>query len=303
MSGPRITTALWHACLHTLARARSYLRRPYVHGLALGSRRRSERYEDELCLVVTIDGKLPGEAINGAGRRAFPPAIPIRVGRRRYDLPIDVQQVHATLGRLHGIPADRVMRHGQHRGTAGLLVRKDDQRYVVTAGHVARPFMGQILRLAASGIDARVDEVRWTHHVDVALLRVDTPLPAQAGHLPNQAVLATSAHPIVPSLRDKPCFLFRAGQTTPVSTIIRDPTASAPFYAPGHPLADPKTGKLMMNGLISTDVCTDEGDSGALLFDGAFRPVGTLVGGWGGKDYFCPCAPIFAYWDLRPIQH
>ncbi len=295
MPGSKVSPQRRRALALALAQSQHWLDRGNVLGLAIGCRQRGGRYDDELCLVVTVGRKMPLQELRASRLKPLPAVVDVQIDRRRVRIAVDVQMVEERAGRLCS-PGRQVYRNNTHVGTVGLVVRRGAQRFLITAGHVVDAIGDQ---LRVGNMSATVVDRMWRWRVDQALLKPPDGV-TPAGTLPNGGSLATKSALLGPGLIHRSCYLFRAGAKLPMRTTVRVVDAIVPFAAPHHELAD-SSGHLRMRGLVGVDAVAGDGDSGTALFDLAFRLVGTLVGTYGGHDYFCPCTWALQYWKVQPV--
>lgn len=258
------------------------LERPNVTGCFVGRKRRGGRDTGELALVCCVDQKVAADDLAIAHRVPGEMRWP-QTSRRKATIRTDVIVARgtgvqaATLG-----PGDLATIDATAEvASVGVALRHPIYGDVLTtAGHAVLPRAGTIIeapgdersvtlqnmRLGAprDALSARLLMAAWNADFDYALVR-----PVQGARCGNayQDDLALGRH-YVPDDAD-----------------VRD---AAPMFALTvrgllsvtlHGIAGVFTVKgVRMEGLILTDLKTNDGDSGCVLVDARLRPVGLLTG-------------------------
>jgi hypothetical protein len=265
--------------------ASRWMSRAYVVSVGIGQRSCDRTWLDEACIVVKVDRKIDSEELGAHRRRRFPSRIEVVVDGKRARVPVDVQETGGELvGTLQSIVGAPV-RHGQqHIGSVSAVVRgiddPDTSKIALISGHVARR-PGRRLRISNMVGYTRAP-VR-TSHLDHCLVDL-VPLPGQCAFL--DGTLTTGVREISTLVVGQTLYFTKmaTGVRTPI--VFRDHDTVAWFEDEhGH--------KRKMFGLVATERGTDDGDSGAMLFDGQFRAVATLLGALGNRSYFIPCGFAF----------
>jgi len=118
--------------------ASCFLRRNGVVSVAIGTKVTGGEDTGRLAIVVTVDDKIDPGALHDHRRRPLPKKIPVRVGGREYEIPVDVRDSRGReVGELQGLVSRRVNHRGLHCGAVGAVVERDGEAFVLTAGHVA----------------------------------------------------------------------------------------------------------------------------------------------------------------------
>jgi hypothetical protein len=214
-----------------------------------------------------------------ARRSALPAWLDVRAGNTRTRVYVDVQETRGELvGTCEGIVGEPVSYGNRARGAISAVVTTvDGARAVLIAGHVAP---GSNTKLKVAGLAGVTRVPVMTTRLDHCLVDPTAPLPRDAGLLPGDHSI-TSVAPVHDLAPDQTLYVHHAHNPMRIPTVLRAIEMSAPFEYP--------TGIKQLSGLLTTDGVTVRGDSGALLYDSAFRAVGTLVGSFGGASYFIPC--------------
>jgi len=263
-----------------LAAAQVWLRRPYVVGLAAGHRHRAGDYHAEACVVVKVSEKLDAEGLRKGRRRPFPSRLAVKVGSKTHRVSVDVREVRER-AEYHGVVSRAVTSNGEAFGAAGPVVRRaDGTACVLVAAHCADRLDQPIE--CHGGIRGTVGEIWADAYTDLALVALQPPLHASAGCLPSGFYLQ-GLRPIDEDLLGKHVFFHRLNGKIE-QPIVREVWAVAPFGGSGF---------AQKRNLVAIDRVTLPGESGTILYDGNFRAIGTLVGGYGTHSYFAPCGPAF----------
>ena len=259
------------------ARARRWHKRAGVVGLGIGQRHRQGRWQEgPACLVVKVAWKRDRARL----RHSMLPAwIYVRVAGSRVRVHVDVQETRGELfGTCEGIVGESVAFGGESQGAVSAVVTtREAARVVLIAGHVA----------PGSNRDIEIGGLSGVTLVPVMTTRLDHCLVDPVEPLSDDAGLLAGGHPVagVAAVRelalDQTLYVHHVDNPMRLPVVLRGIEMSAPFRYP--------SGVRMMSGLLATDGVTAPGDSGALLYDSAFRAVGTLVGSLSGASYFIPC--------------
>jgi hypothetical protein len=177
-------------------------------------------------------------------------------------------------------PSSAVTRGDTVIGCVGCVVRRDGQRYLTTAAHVARR-VGARLGVVGLG-EVVVRDIRWDEDADIALLEPAVALPDSACRLPDHVRLMGMGH--MPSAGE-PVFAFRVGASVATRTSFEG-------FGSHRLGTGPSGNELRVGPLIATSEFTVDGDSGCLLFDASLGTLGTLVGEHRQQSVFLPLAPM-----------
>jgi streptogrisin D len=168
---------------------------------------------------------------------------------------------------------------GQIVCSAGFNVTKDDQTFLLTAGHCTQglPDWQDIGPSVASSFPG----------TDFGLVRNDWgDGPGAVNRYDGSVIAITGAG--TATLGEHVC---ASGQTTGVTCGSVTAVNQTVDFDDGN----------VVRGLIETNVHTDHGDSGGPLYDGAVG-LGTVSGGDGQTDYFQPLAPELAAYGVTLAQ-
>lgn len=275
-----MTARRWAALTAALAeaRARRWHRRSGVVGLGIGQRHRDGRWVDaSACVVVKVAWKRDRASLPDAA--AFPAWLDVRIGRTRQRIGVDVQETRGErAGRCECLVGEAVTYDGASHGAVSAVVStQDGARVVLIAGHVA-PGVGRAVELA--GITGTTRTPVMTSRLDHCLVDPDAPLPVTAGWLPGDHAI-TGIAPVVQLALNQTLYIHHVANPARIPTVLRGVEMALPF--------DYASGPRQLTGLLATDGVTVRGDSGSLLYDNAFRAVGTLIGSLAGASYFIPC--------------
>jgi streptogrisin D len=159
--------------------------------------------------------------------------------------------------------------------SAGFVVERAGQPYVLTAGHCTAGL--------PTWQDVGPSVVSAFPGTDFGLVRDD-----DADAAGDVDLYDGTAQPITSvgtaKVGERVC---ASGQTTQVTCGRVTAVDATVDYGDGD----------VVRGLIATNVHTDHGDSGGPLFDGSIG-LGVVSGGDGTTDYFQPIAPVLARYDL-----
>lgn len=259
------------------ARARRWHKRAGVVGIGIGQRHRQGRWQEgTACLVIKVAWKREPARLR---RSTLPAWIDVRVAGSRARVHIDVQETRGELfGTCESIVGESVAYAGESQGAVSAVVTtRDAARVVLIAGHVAP---GGNRDIEIGGLAGVTRAPVMTTRLDHCLVDPVEALPDDAGVLPGDHAVAGVA--AVPDLAlDQTLYVHHVDNPMRIPVVLRGVEMSVPFRYPG--------GVRVMSGLLATDGVTAPGDSGALLYDSAFRAVGTLVGSLSGASYFIPC--------------
>lgn len=286
-SGLTISPRRWRVLRAARRKAARWLRRREVVSVGIGIRRLQGRTYDEPCIVVTVDHKLGHAELRSARRRCFPPWVEVEVDGKRGRVRVDVQETKGQrVTRTQGLVGAPVLRGDKVIGSISAVVETGEVRALLISGHVAKE-RGRTLRLGPlRGVTREPMRSAWLDHCVV-----DVPeLPADAPMLVDDAQIASVREPASLRLRE-PLFFHRAASGERLAVTLQDVAVSA--WVDGAPGGD-----LLMRDLVTTEGVSVAGDSGALLYDDAFRAVATLVGLLGDKSYFIPCKRALRALDL-----
>jgi streptogrisin D len=217
-------------------------------------------------MVLTVSDKAPSAGV--ARLLATARRYGDMVGVRRITQPLTEQ----VLG------GDQI-RTSQIICSAGFNVTKDDQAYLITAGHCTAglPYWRGIGPSVVSDFPT----------TDFGLVRNESgDAPAAIDRYDNTEQPITSAG--TATVGQAVCASGMATGLTCGQVTAVDQTVD---YGDGD----------VVNGLIETNVHTDHGDSGGPLFDGAVG-LGTVSGGDGTTDYFQPLPAELAALGVTLIQ-
>lgn len=160
--------------------------------------------------------------------------------------------------------------------SAGFVVERDGQPFVLTAGHCTAGLP------AWQGIGpSAVSEFPGT---DYGLIRDDRAPAAGDVDLYDGTVQPITSVGTA-AVGERVC---ASGQTTQVTCGEVTAVDQTVDYGDGN----------VVRGLIATNVHTDHGDSGGPLFDGSIA-LGVVSGGDGATDYFQPIAPVLERYGLE----
>lgn len=286
-SGLKISPRRWRVLRAARRKAARWLRRREVVSVGIGIRRLQGRTYDEPCIVVTVDHKLGHAELRSARRRGFPTWVEVEVDGKRGRVRVDVQETKGQrVARTQGLVGASVQRGDKTIGSISAVVEAGESRALLISGHVAKE-RGRTLRLGPlRGVTREPMRSAWLDHCVV-----DVPeLPADAPMLIDDSRLAGVREPGSLRLRE-PLFFHRAASGERLAVTLQDVAVSA--WVDGAPGGD-----LLMRDLVTTEGVSVAGDSGALLYDDAFRAVATLVGLLGDKSYFIPCKRALRALDL-----
>jgi hypothetical protein len=274
-----VTARQWTALRAALveARARRWHKRAGVVGLGIGQRHRQGRWQERTaCLVVKVAWKRDPARL---GRSALPSWIDVRVAGTRTRVRVDVQETRGELlGTCEGLVGESVSYDGQSQGAVSAVVTTQDAvRVVLIAGHVAP---GSHRDIEIGGLAGVTRAPVMTTRLDHCLVDSTEPLPDDAGLLPG-GHLVTGVVAVQELGLDQTLYVHHADNPMRLPVVLHGVEMSVPFRYP--------SGVRVLSGLLATDGVTARGDSGALLYDSAFRAAGTLVGTLGGASYFIPC--------------
>ena len=273
-----MTALEWHTLELALRQARRWLRRADVLAVGIGQRHEHGRWQaDRPCIVVKVAWKLAADPLRAARRRPVPPWITVDVRGRRRRVRVDVQETRGqTAGCLHGLVGTGVSLRDETIGSVSAIVQTSGgARLGLIAGHVGKA-AGRTLSLG--GVAGTTRAPVFTSRMDHCL--VDVPaLPGGAERLDDHALAGVA--PVASLDVDRVLYFNRAASGHRVPVVLRHLAMSAPFDYPD--------GTRELRDMVVTDGLTVPGDSGTLLYDNAFRAIGTLVGAFGHESYFIPC--------------
>jgi hypothetical protein len=214
----------------------------------------------------------------------LPPWIDVRVAGSRARVHVDVQETRGEmLGTCDGIVGESVSYGGESQGAISAVVTtRDAERVVLIAGHVA-PGSNRDIQIGGLAGVTRVPVM--TTRLDHCLVDLVEPLPDDAGLLPGSHAVSGVAEVRELAL-DQTLYVHHVDNPMRIPVVLRGVEMAVPFRYP--------SGVRVLSGLLATDGVTARGDSGALLYDSAFRAVGTLVGSLSGASYFIPCERVMA---------
>jgi hypothetical protein len=282
----------WKVLQAAKRKAERWLARGDVISVGIGQRFQQGAWKDESCIVVKIDWKLSAEMMRVRKRRPLPPWIDVVVDGKKARVIVDLQETAGELaGRFQSIIGSPVRCEGACIGSVSAVVRgtvdgKKGPKAFLISGHVAREKGRKFDIGGAFGVTS---EPVITDRLDHCLVEFD-PETSYGCALLDGANL-TGIRPVKTLEVGQTLYFHRSATGMRVPLLLRHIDISAPFWTP--------KGIVHKRGLLATDGRTAEGDSGALLFDGSFRAVGTLLGAFANESYFIPCD--FAF-DALGIQ-
>jgi len=273
-----MTALEWHTLELALRQARRWLRRADVLAVGIGQRHEHGRWQPgRPCIVVKVAWKLAEDRLRATRRRPVPPWIAVDVRGRRRRVRVDVQETRGQMsGWLHGLVGSGIGHDNVTIGSVSAIVRTSGgTRLALISGHVGNT-AGRALSIG--GVAGVTRAPVFTSRMDHCL--VDVPaLPDGAECLDDHALAGVA--PVASLGVDRVLYFNRAATGQRVPVVLRHIKMDASFDYPD--------GARELKGMVVTDGLTVKGDSGALLYDNAFRAIGTLVGSFGGESYFLPC--------------
>lgn len=273
-----MTALAWEVLQLALRSAQRWLRRADVLAVGIGQRHEHGRWQqDRPCIVVKVAWKLAEDQLRSTRRWPVPRWIAVDIRGRRRRVRVDVQETRGqTTGCLHGLVGSGVGLNHQTIGSVSAIVQTPDgARLALISGHVGRT-AGRTLSIG--GVAGKTRAPVFTSRMDHCL--VDIPaLPGGAERLDDHALAGTA--PVASLDVDRVLYFNRAATGQRVPVVLRHLVMSASFDYPW--------GARELKGMLVTEGLTVTGDSGTLLYDNAFRAIGTLVGSFGGESYFIPC--------------
>jgi hypothetical protein len=285
-----MTSRKWKVLQAAKRVAARWLARDYVLSVGIGQRFAEHTWCDEACIVVMVDWKLSAEALRAKKRRPFPRRIEVVVDGKRARVGVDVQETGGeTAIVLQSIVGAPVRYEGASIGSVSAVVRaagtgapaSTRTKTVLISGHVAKHKGRQV---EICGMKGTTGEPIRTRRLDHCLVEV-VPEPSQCSVLLDGSNLGGVCD--VKSLKlGQPLYFHSMATGARKMLAFRGFDLSVPL------LAD--EGLTRMLGLVITDRGTEEGDSGAMLFDETFKAVATLLGAFGQYSYFIPCDYAFA---------
>ena len=248
-------------------------RRKGVVGFAVGRRDCNEESAGEISLIILVEKKLALSELRG--RKLLPRRHVFEHRGRNREVPIDVQETNGeALGTLNhsGTPVSG----GGNQGTVGGVVRRGNQVFVLTSGHVAVSRGRRMVFGENQAVKGRVSLVRLNRFLDHALVVPDTEPQEGVCSLVGLRTGGMSDRLVGRTLR-----IYSERMDDEANVGVRQVFASCRFrYG--------NTTRLM-NDLIATDRVTERGDSGALLYDPERRlAIGHVLGSLGDNSYFLP---------------
>lgn len=277
----------WKVLQAAKKKAERWLTRGDVLSVGIGQRFTQGTWRDEACIVVKIDWKLSAEMMRARKRTPLPRWIDVVVDGKRARVGVDLQETAGELtGTFQSIIGSPVSCEGACIGSVSAVVRgtsggKKGPKAFLISGHVAREKGRKMVIGGATGVTA---EPVISDRLDHCLVEFD-PEPAHQSLLLDGSNL-TGICPVKSLQLGQTLYFHRAATGMRVPLLLRHIDISAPFQT--------SQGVVQMRGLLATDGRTAAGDSGALLFDGSFRAVGTLLGAFAQESYFIPCEFAFA---------
>lgn len=280
-----------------LSRAKRWLKRSDVVGVAVGHRSRRGKYHRHRCIIVTVTDKLPHEELRRRGRRPLPTHIAVTYQRKPYVVPVDVDnsdgQNALVLNRLAAQPI--FDSNSFHIGAAALAVSRGNTLYLLTAAHVTAVAAMPRFTVGPTRAPARLrnpaTDVAFGNSFDHALLTPDQPILPDASVLPDGNRLS-GLRAITPYLIGRPAFFHRSVDGARVLAYVRKTDGFVPVSVNGT--------VEYFGPIIAADPLTVDGDSGTLLYDSSLLGLGTLLGSFAGNSCFLGLALSCARLGITP---
>lgn len=272
---PALPAEVLHAALRAAAPLR---RRKGVLGLSIGMRNRGGRWvPGEHGIAVRVADKADHER-DLHPRQILPRHITVELGRRTWQVPVDVHHVGATAGTCYGHVARPVTDGGRCIGGVSACVVTTGAPKFLISGHVAATAQGP---LSVDGLPISTEQPVLTARLDHCLARATFQLGDAS--LPNLQRFTGIRKSSTIQLGEQ-LFVYRALDGAPHQVTVLHTKADTPF--------EYSIGVVQLQELIGTNDVCGEGDSGSPLYDDHFRLVGTLVGGH-GEDFYLPADYAF----------
>jgi hypothetical protein len=276
-----------------LDQARPWLRRKGVVAIGIGQARHAGDWAEETPhLVVKVEWKLDGPQLGRSRRPALPRFIEVTVAGHTHRVPVDVQDTRGQrAGQLHGCVGAAVTMQGKVRGGTGAVVSTVNGARLLIAGHVGGG--GQAgAEIRAGGIVGKAEKTVINNQLDHCLVVPGAPPPAGWATLVDDTPLTGVAR-IDDLTLGQTLYFHRSDTGQRIPVVLRHLDMTAPFAYPD--------GIHQVRHLLGTDGQSVPGDSGTLLYDGAFAAVGTLLGMFHDESYFIPCERAFTLLGLGLI--
>lgn len=257
--------------------------RRVVRSIHWGVRQVGGRRTYQTAVVVHVVTKFSPSQLRGKGQSRLPRSVTVRLGGRRYVVPVDVQGVgtSATLHIATAEPGDHgtILVNGHALGALGAVVLGSDNRsYAVTAGHVAEAVGGNTAD--CRDLDAgtfRLGPVKC-NRLDAG---VDVAAMGPVGSVPPGAVGSeTFARDATTGDLHKRVFFYLPESFTAIESHIEGVNVTGVFSTP--------SGTLRLTGLTSVDRMTRSGDSGAPALDVEGNLIGFVVGADATRTFLLP---------------